>query len=146
MEMPAPIGGVIEGIQAEEVPAERWQELFGEHEPFKSLGFPPANNNKVVALIDHSTGRVRAYWWLCSAVHFEPLWIAPEDRKNPGVIRRLWRGVVKVAKQCGIVSAFALIDHNNPQADEVHTAALRLGFHRAGADLYYVMLDDAKEV
>src|SRR5262245_29759736 len=93
------------GLFVEEIPPARWPELFGAHEPFKSCGFPDPNNTRAIAVLDRE-GRLRAYWWLVTAVHLEPLWIAPEDRRNPGLIRTLWNKVKEVARANGVASGF----------------------------------------
>jgi hypothetical protein len=109
------------------------------HEPFASGGLPnPAYNRIIVAEVGTE---IVACWMVLTCVHVEPLWIHPEHRKRPGLIRRLWTAVAGVLQESHVLVAFGCI--TDADAAQNVPLALRLGFEKVAGDLYYIRVPPA---
>lgn len=111
--------------------------------PMFQDGVPALGHTRVIVLETPGEDRdadwlIVGYWFLFDAVHIEPLWIAPEFRKNPGSGRKLWRKVFDVLKSLPIGAAWACIQHTDQEANE--EMALRLGFAKLPASVYVLKL------
>jgi N-acetylglutamate synthase-like GNAT family acetyltransferase len=51
-------------------------------------------------------GEIVACWALFSMVHLEGCWIAPAQRKNAGVVRRLLAGMTRAARDMGAATVW----------------------------------------
>lgn len=105
-------------------------------EPFATGGLPsPAVSRILVAELG---GDIVGFWGLFNAVHVEPLWIHPDHRSRPGLIRRLWTAVQSELRAAGVFTAFACIADRD--AAQNVPLALRQGFERVPGDLYMIRL------
>lgn len=108
--------------------------FFGHPDVLAQLG-----DGQVIAVEDDSNSIV-AYWPIWVAVHLEPLWVSPEARKNPAVIKALITTMQEQLKLHRITTAFAVIGH----ADLVQNLPLaaRIGFERVPGDLFFVKAEE----
>lgn len=123
--------------EVRELPPEEWDRLT----PFPPFdgGLPnPEHSRIIVAELGGPGGALVAFWGMFSAVHVEPLWIHPDHRKRPGLIRRLWLTVRQTLLDLGIHTAFAAIADRD--AAQNVPLAMRIGFDRFSGDLYFVQL------
>ncbi len=118
-----------------ELPPEEWSRLLA-FQPFDTQGLPPTPTSRImVAEVGGPGGAIVGYWGIFMAIHIEPLWIAPEYRKRPGVVRRMWRGIQSLLADLGADTAFACIF----EADAPNKPlAQKLGFVEAPGKLYFI--------
>jgi len=92
--------------------------------------------NAQVVVVRADNGAIVAHWPIWVAIHLEPLWIDPEARKNPAVVRALVSAMQWQLVKERITTAFAVIGH----ADLVENLPLaaRIGFERVPGDLFFV--------
>jgi len=113
-----------------DLPADEWHKL--KQVP---LGINP-DPSIYRAIVCEENGQIIACWFAYQATHVEPVWIHPDHRKRPGVIRRLWGTVVQLLKDCNVDVAFCTV------ADEVAMTSLplvlRLGFKKVPGDCFYL--------
>jgi len=88
-------------------------------------------------------GRIVAYWVVFYALHVEPLWIAEDHRKSPGVVGGIVQQMQTIVEATSEPAAFCLIEEAN--AAVVAPYADRLGFHEAPGRVYYLVLQPAPE-
>ena len=123
--------------QVRELPPEEWPRL-APYPPF-NRGLPnPEHSRIIVAELGGPGGELVAYWGIFTAVHVEPLWIHPDHRRRPGLIRRLWLTVRQTLLDSGVLTAFAAIADRD--AAQNIPLAMRIGFDRFAGDLYFVQL------
>jgi hypothetical protein len=123
-----------EALTVRELPASEFPRLASV-EPFDRLGFPKPETSRVVVGEDQA-GRVVAYWCVFAAIHVEPVWIAPEHRARPGLIRSLWGKVREVLRASGERIAFCnIFDEGLPVKEAM---AARLGFQKLPGSLYFI--------
>lgn len=108
---------------------------------FQQFAVPPPDQSRCVVAQRVSDYKIVAYWFVFQAIHVEPLWIDPEYRKRPGLIRRLWTGVQEVLEdvfsKLGLRPvAFCVI--GDASAANVLPYATRLGFKRVPGSLFFV--------
>lgn len=120
-----------------ELPWEEWGKV-AHLEPFASQGLPAPEHSRII--VAEQEGTIVAYWGLFSAIHVEPLWIHPDHRKRPGLVRRLWLAVVETLRGAGVRTAFACIA--DVDAAQNVPLALRHGFVRIQGDLYFVQIKE----
>lgn len=92
----------------------------------------------------HSEWRIVAYWVVWYALHTEPLWIAPDYRKHPGVVGGIVEEMQRIVEASGEPSAFCVIEDGD-LAETVRGYATRLGFLQAPGTLHYLVLQPAPE-
>jgi len=103
----------------------------------------PSASHRVISAQD-SSGRIVGYWFVNAVLHLEPLWIADEHRGRAGLVRRMWKGVQRIMRECNAAVGFAVVNHEAPPY--VIPRASKLGFQRVPGDLYQVVLQpSAKE-
>lgn len=78
--------------------------------------------NMAVAVVE-ANGRIVAYWCLFYALHAEPLFIAPEWRTHPAVVKGIVKGMLEEAGKTGEGAIYASIE-----TEEVEEYGARLGF------------------
>jgi hypothetical protein len=83
-------------------------------------------------------GEIVAYWVIWYALHVEPLWVRPEFRKHPAVIRGIVAEMQRVVEATGEPAAFCVIEAEN--LAEVAPYANRLNFSEAPGKLFYVVV------
>ena len=76
---------------------------------------PPHPDHSVVLVAqrvkpDGSPGKLAGFVVLWDTVHMEPFWVAPEYRRRPGLLRRLWSGAEEVLRRQNVPLAFALLE------------------------------------
>jgi hypothetical protein len=131
----------ISDLQRRMLPTEEWWRLLP-FEPFVRGGLPsPDATRIIVAEVDGPGGEIRAFWTITGCVHVEPVWIHPEERKRPGLVRGLWRQVLETLRENGVVSAFACIMDRDAAANT--PLVMRLGFQKLPGDLYLLLVPDA---
>jgi hypothetical protein len=86
-------------------------------------------------------GRIVGYWVLWMALHVEPLWVTPDVRRAPAVIKGLLAEVESAILSSGESAAFAVIDPSD--VAQVAAYAERLGFHDAPGKLLYIVVTPA---
>lgn len=123
-----------------ELPPEEWAKV-AHLEPFASQGLPAPEHSRII--VAEQEGTIVAYWGAFSAIHVEPLWVHPDHRRRPGLVRRLWSGVVSTLQSAGVRTAFACIA--DVDAAQNVPLALRQGFQRIPGDLYFVRIDPVKK-
>ena len=113
----------------------------GEYNRVQEAGGPLAGYD--LSQIEHmritaveQDGRIVAYWCASMLVHAEPLWIAPEARGRPIVVRKLLQGLIAILQDLGCQVAFGVIadadfDVNLPMAR-------RMGFEKVPGDTYVI--------
>jgi len=139
LELPPSLLEERETVTIVEVPPAEWAARLSHIEPFKTHGFPNPALCKVLCAVAPNE-EVVAAWWITLAWHAEPVWIAPEHRKRPGLIRRLWERVRQELIAEGADVAFGII--TDPQ---VVGQASRLGFARVHGDLYFLRVNKDEE-
>ncbi len=136
MTMPTPTLPTVRLLTGEE-----YQRLLS-FEPFQSGGLPSPEVSRI--LVAELDGAIVGFWGLFNAVHVEPLWIAEEHRKRPGLVRRLWSAVADQLRSVGVYTAFACIADRD--AAQNVPLAMRLGFERVQGDLYVVRIQPQPEL
>jgi hypothetical protein len=132
--LPLPPGIAREALTVRELPPGEFPRLASV-EPFDKLGFPNPQTSRVIVGEDLS-GKVVAYWCVFAAIHVEPVWIAPEHRARPGLIRSLWGKVRAVLVASGEKIAFCnIFDEGLPVKEAM---AARLGFQKLPGSLYFI--------
>lgn len=92
----------------------------------------------LVAVVEDDAGRAVGYWPVFLAAHAEPLWVAPDARKNPAVGRALLQ-----ALQAALTLAdagdtpYVILDNDSP-----HEMAAALGCTKVPGDLYLLPLGE----
>jgi hypothetical protein len=103
---------------------------------FQHFGLPDLTHTRAIVAQEAGSGKLVAYWLIFDAVHVEPLWIAEEHRKRPGLARRQWKGVQDVLVETGTPTAYAMIAENDMAANLPQ--ATRLGFRKVPGQLFFI--------
>lgn len=113
----------------------------GEYNRVQEAGGPLAGYD--LSQIDHmritaveEDGRIIAYWCAAMLVHAEPLWIAPEARSRPIVVKKLLQGLIEILQDLGCQVAFGII--SDVDFDVNLPMARRLGFEKVPGDTYVI--------
>ena len=110
--------------------------------PFNTDGIPAFGHTRVlVAETENKT--IVGYWIIFDAVHVEPVWVAEEYRKRPGLARRGWKKVWEMLSSANVPYAFATILDRDAMPNE--SLALRLGFTRLPGALYCIRVKTGRE-
>lgn len=129
-QVPEPALSPAPGWSVRDLPVAEWGKLAQ-----VPLGISP-DPSIYRAIVCEENGQIIACWFAYQATHVEPVWIHPDHRKRPGVIRRLWSTVVQLLKDCNVDIAFCTV------ADEVAMTSLplvlRLGFKKVPGDCFYL--------
>lgn len=127
-------------LQRRMLPVEEWHRLL-RFTPFAQGGLPsPDATRIIVAEVGGPGGEIRAFWTITGCVHVEPVWIHPEERKRPGLIRGLWRAVLDTLRENGVKVAFACILDRDAAANT--PLVMRLGFEKLPGDLFMLLVPD----
>jgi hypothetical protein len=102
-----------------------------------------ALGNAQVVAVEDAQGTLLGYWPIWLAVHLEPLWVQPEARKNPAVIKALVMGMRAQLQAERITTAYATIAHEDLPTNL--PMAARMGFERVPGDLFFVKLEAGAE-
>jgi NADH:ubiquinone oxidoreductase subunit D len=73
---------------------------------------PTMGGVRVFAALDGD--KIKACWVVIGVIHAEPIWLAPDVRKSPTVIRRLAAGVKGILEDWGYTTAVAIIPDSVP--------------------------------
>lgn len=106
--------------------------------PLADLGADPAALAKLAIAVVEVDDRIVAYWVVSYALHVEPLWVVPEYRRHPGVIRGIVEEMQRIVVETQEPAAFCVIDQQNLAVVEPYAA--RLGFQAAPGSLFYVVV------
>jgi hypothetical protein len=111
---------------------------------FEGLGEHALRHVRVMGAIrgEGPSARVVAYWMVFDAVHVEPLWIADEERGNPGIARPLWEGIRRILDQIEAPMAFAIVGDGGLAQNL--PMMVRLGFKPLQGNLFYLNTAEAK--
>ena len=131
------------GLRIRELPSTEW-DRFREHPPFNVLGLPDPKRSRVLVGEDH-VGKIRAYWFLFSAVHVEPFWIDEEYRKRPSLIRQLWTRVRNILMETENKVAFAIIE-DGASLEQNSSYVERLGFFHVPGRLYMLSTEEGLDM
>jgi hypothetical protein len=112
--------------------------------PFNEVGLGTEDRDTVRVVGAIRDGKIVAYWMLFDTVHVEPLWISPEERGNPALIRQIWEKVRGILDRCGVPIAFAVIGDGALGTNA--PMAARLGFKPLAGNLFYLLVDRAREL
>lgn len=119
-----------------ELQAEEWGRLSElPQEVFASFHPDPAIFRAIVV---EEAGRLIACWFAYNAAHVEPVWIHPDHRKRPGVVRQLWGKMIGMLQEHDVPIAFCTIADDAVM--QSLPQALRMGFTRIPAMCYYLDL------
>ena len=88
-----------------------------------------------------SSGRIVAVWCAITVVHLEPLWISPEHRHSPFILRRLWGALRDALRDLGVRHTLTVISPDVPVTARI---AERLGAERMPGDLYTLNVTEEK--
>lgn len=84
-------------------------------------------------------GVIVAYWVVWYAMHLEPLWVHPDHRKSPAVIKNIVAQVQDIVVASEAPAAFCIVE-DVEAGEAVAQYADRLGFQQAPGQLYYVVV------
>lgn len=118
-----------------ELPVDEWNKITTVPQ-FAHGATPDPAAARVLVAQDQTTGNIVAYWFVFTAVHVEPVWIAEDYRHRPSVVRRLWSGVKRILTSINCDLAFCCVNYDAPWANA--SMAQRLGFRRLPTDLYFL--------
>jgi hypothetical protein len=91
-----------------------------------------------IAVVEED-GVILAYWVVWYALHMEPLWVHPDHRQRPAVIKHIMRQAQEIVIASEAPAAFCIVE--DVEAGEVVAGyADRLGFMRAPGALFYVVV------
>lgn len=111
--------------------------------PFDEIGLGADDRDKIRVVGAIRNGKLVAYWMLFDTVHVEPLWISPEERGNPTLVRQIWERVRGVLDACRVPLAFCIIGDGALSTNA--PMAARLGFKPMSGNLFYLLVDRARE-
>jgi ribosomal protein S18 acetylase RimI-like enzyme len=125
-----------------DLPAAEWAKL--QQIPMVAQGLitpDPENFRAIVAeLGEGPEAQIIGCWFAFNSPHLEPVWIHPDHRKRPGMIRQLWSKTIGLLQEMGVSVAFCTV------ADETALSSmpmvLRLGFQRVRAEAYLLNLNN----
>ncbi len=104
--------------------------------PFDTKATPAPESARVIVAQDNESGELVAYWFVFTAIHVEPAWIAPSHRHRPTVVRKLWNAVRGLLNSLDCNLAFCSVNYDAPYMNA--SMAQRLGFKRLPTDLYFL--------
>lgn len=115
--------------QARLLPPEEWAEkLAGTDAGVLSAHLAPADTRMLVVEQD---GTVVGTWVVTREVHVECVWIHPDHRHAPGIVRRLITGMYRIARDW-----HARIVWTGALTDEVRTLITKLGGQPLPGQMY----------
>jgi hypothetical protein len=117
---------------------ERVREAGGKLAEIADLSAVRENVAVTVVEVD---GTIAAYWGVFYALMAEPLWIAPEWRKHPGVVSGVIDAMLAEAYRTGEPGVMCTIIDQ-----QVETYAQRLGFDPVPGRLFYKLLTPVPEL
>lgn len=122
------------------LPADEWELL--RQIPLFAPGRPlPDPKSNWVVVAQRQDGSLAGFWFVFTALHAEPVWLADDCRQKPGILRRMWRGVSDILRGLDQPSAYAVIlDSDIPTG--ITNQALRMGFQQIPGKLYFVNVND----
>jgi hypothetical protein len=126
------------GLRIRELPPEEFPRLRTVLEEYRE-GVDERTAKMVVA--EDETGAIVATWGIFATVHVEPLWVAPQHRKNPGLIRGLWSAVSTILHRTSQKVSFAVLNRESPALP----LAERLDFEKIDGSLYWVRFKGPRE-
>lgn len=88
-------------------------------------------------------GKVVAYWPVWKAVHAEPLWVHPDARNNPAVIRGILDQVELAMDEMGDPVIFAIIEDAEMLTSGAY--AKRLGYQQVPGSLFMLFRQPKEE-
>lgn len=132
------MGEVAEELVVRELSREEFVHL-AKVPPFDEIGLGRGDWDRVAVMGVFRGDKLVGYWMLYDAVHVEPLWVAPEERKNPRLVRQLWGKVAEKLVESGTPMAYATI---GDAALELNAPmAMRLGFKPLPTNLFYLVVN-----
>lgn len=142
MVAPAQVGTALPQLVYRELSIAEWAELKT-MPPFNTKATPNPAAARVMVAQDVVTGRLVAYWFMLTVVHVEPVWIDPDYRHKPTLVRKLWEGTMRMLKSIDVSLAFCTVNYDAPR--ENASMAQRLGFKRLPTDLYLLELKEKEK-
>ncbi len=130
----------ISEITVRHLPSDEWEllrqiPLFADGRPLPD----PKTNWVVVA--QRQDGSLAGFWFVFTAYHVEPIWIAEDCRQKSGLLRRMWRGIGDILRGLKQGSAYAVIlDADLPTG--IASQATRMGFQQIPGKLYFVNVNE----
>lgn len=121
-----------------ELPPEEWHKLADQRiEPFATYGLPAPENWRI--LVAEEGDRIIGVSDLYQTIHND-WWIAEDQRKNPGLIRALWRETKGLLDRAGISFIHATVSDDQP---DVQALVQKLGYLPAPGKLFLLHVPDA---
>lgn len=126
-----------DNVTIRELAPEEFERVEREVPFFKESGFStPDPRNTRILIGEDDRGKIVAFWFAFTAVHVEPLWIAPAHRKRAGVLRKLWASMAGLLRTTGSNVAFGIVsDMDLPTHAPL---AHKLGFMKVPGSLYMI--------
>jgi N-acetylglutamate synthase-like GNAT family acetyltransferase len=118
------------------LPPDEWHRLTA-FEPFASHGLPTVEHWRVI--VGEVEGEIIGFCCLFNAVHWEPWWIAPAHRKNPGLLRQLVDKTGDELRAAGVQTVFVCVGDDIPDQQAL---VQRFGFEEAPGKLYMLNLPE----
>jgi hypothetical protein len=118
-------------LHVRELPREDWPRLLA-LPFFADRGLPSGEGWRM--LVAERDGTIVGFSALFDAVHWEPWWIAPDERGNAAIVRGMLREGKHILQELGAGGVFAMIDYS---ATDAHREMIeRLGFQPAPGHTY----------
>lgn len=112
--------------------------------PLADLKVSPDKLKQMSVGVVEVDGAIVAYWVVWYALHAEPLWVKPEFRKHPAVIKHVvgvMHDIVAASEEPAIYCQVEPAD-----VELVAPYAERLGFYEAPGKFFYMVLPDTEKV
>ena len=120
-----------------ELPPEEFHRITEvEGSPLYAQPLPDPTHTRILAV--EVEGQVIAYWGLYDSLHAEPVWIHPDHRQRPAVVRLLLEGLGQILQDLGATFVFGIIADGDMEKNL--PLAQRLGFTELPGKLYGVQV------
>lgn len=123
-------------ITVRELPAAEWERLRA-FEPFASGGLPDAPEHWRV-IVAEEAGTIVGFTCMYQTVHYEPIYIDPAHRHQPGLFAGLWRESKRIFDAHGIQLIHVTVPNSLPSQQRM---VERFGFIPADGKLYLGEVD-----
>lgn len=129
-------------LTVRELPEADWPRLLAAGvEPFATHGLPQRPGWRII--VAERAGTLVAGSCLFDAVHWDGWWIAPEEQRNPALVRGMLRTGRDILRAHDVSGVFAQVANDHDPA--YYGMITRLGFQPAPGALYLLDLDHLPE-
>lgn len=81
--------------------------------PAEALDGYALHENAVAAAAINGDGEVVGVWCAMLVLHAEPIWVRPDYRKHPSLLKRLWGAFREIASDLGARQAVSVVLESN---------------------------------